>query len=66
MNAGWLFINLLIDSAANNITPTETTTAIYIIHSSLARPTAVMIESSENTISINNSCKRTLEKLFAL
>lgn len=46
---GCLLINPLIGFDANNIIITVTITAVYIIHNSCTIPTAVMMESTENT-----------------
>ena len=43
----------LIGSAANIMTPTDTITAATMIDTSSAMPTAVITESSENTMSSN-------------
>jgi hypothetical protein len=43
--------NVLIGSAANIITPTASTTAVTMMETSSAIPTAVMTESREKTMS---------------
>ena len=53
---GCLSTNALIGSAANSMMPNATTLAAIMIETLFAMPTAVMTESSENTISMTIIC----------
>ena len=56
---GWLDTNSPMPLANSIIKPTEATTAAIMMATSSTMPTAVMMESSENTKSITIICKMT-------
>ena len=60
---GWSDTKRPMWLANSIIKPTETTTAATMIRTSSTMPTAVMMESSENTRSITMICKITAVKV---